>query len=238
MIETNTTLDTNQSAGFCLWLDTHVHSLYSGDGLSSPEELIQAARQRGLQAIALTDHDTQEGLQYLGEIGLYREDGLPVNGFLVIPGVEVSSAEGHLLCLGAWLPPMRGWPAAQVCQEAHQAGALVIAAHPFDEWRCGLGEALAHLPLDGIEVFNAATRNAKQNESALRFAKERGLPCVAGSDAHHHDEVGTCANRIQVHRFQLSDVMSGLLHVQEMRTEYLSWSSLTRKWWRSLRTEP
>lgn len=224
--------------GYSLWVDTHVHSHYSSDGLSSPEELLHSAKQRGLQALALTDHDSQEGLQYLAKKGLWREDGQPVEGFLVIPGVEVSSAEGHLLCLGAWLPPMRGWPAALVCHEAHQAGALVFAAHPFDTWRSGVGEAMAHLHLDGIEVFNAASRDPEHNERARRFAIDRGLPCLAGSDAHHEDEVGTCANRLHVRHFQLAEVLAGLRQVLEMRTDYLSWTSMTRKWWRLLRPGP
>ncbi len=76
-------------------IDLHTHSFFSGDGVSSPEENIAAAKAKGLHGFALTDHNTNEGVTYLLEKGLIREDGLPVDDFLIIPGVEVTTAEGH-----------------------------------------------------------------------------------------------------------------------------------------------
>src|SRR5690349_8814021 len=81
-------------------IDLHCHSWFSGDGVSTPEALIAAARKKGLHGFALTDHNTSDGCRYLLDKGLVREDGKPVDNFLVIPGVEVTTAEGHLLCLG------------------------------------------------------------------------------------------------------------------------------------------
>ena len=52
----------------------------------------------------MTDHNTGEAVDYMLAKGLMRADGQPVDGFLVIPGVEVTTDEGHLLCLGARLP--------------------------------------------------------------------------------------------------------------------------------------
>ena len=74
--------------------DLHVHSFFSKDATGSPESLIEAALAKGLSGIAITDHDTCEAHAYL------KAKPLP-EGFLVVPGVEVSTAEGHLLCLGA-----------------------------------------------------------------------------------------------------------------------------------------
>ena len=85
-------------------IDLHCHSFFSGDGVSSPEALIASARRRGLHGFALTDHNTSDGCRYLIDKGLAREDGLPVDDFLVIPGVEVTTAEGHLLS-SAWSCP-------------------------------------------------------------------------------------------------------------------------------------
>src|SRR5207244_11810382 len=75
----------------------HTHSFFSGDGVSSPEDLIAAARAKGLSGIAITDHNTCDAVNYLLEKGLMRLDGLPVNDFLVLPGVEITTADGHLL---------------------------------------------------------------------------------------------------------------------------------------------
>src|SRR5438876_340822 len=86
-------------------IDLHTHSFFSGDGISSPEDLIAAARAKGLNGIAITDHNTCDAVNYLLEKGLMRLDGLPVNDFLVLPGVEVTTADGHLLCIDAAVSP-------------------------------------------------------------------------------------------------------------------------------------
>ncbi|HEX3817000.1 MAG TPA: PHP domain-containing protein, partial [Chthoniobacterales bacterium] len=67
-------------------IDLHTHSFFSGDGVSSPEENIAGARAKGLDGFALTDHNTNEGVEYLRTKGLIRADGLPVDNFLIIPG--------------------------------------------------------------------------------------------------------------------------------------------------------
>src|SRR5204862_774268 len=87
--------------------DLHCHSFFSGDGVSSPEDLIAAARAKGLHGIAITDHNTCDAVTYLLEKGLMRLDGQPVDGFLVLPGVEVTTSDGHLLCIGAELPYLK-----------------------------------------------------------------------------------------------------------------------------------
>src|SRR3977135_3845256 len=105
-------------------IDLHSHTFFSGDGVSSPEDLIAAARAKGLHGIAITDHNTCDAINYLLEKGLMRLDGLSVDGFLVLPGVEVTTADGHLLCIGAELPYLKGKPAREVCDMLHQRGGL------------------------------------------------------------------------------------------------------------------
>src|SRR5258705_317504 len=89
-------------------IDLHTHSFFSGDGISSPEDMIAAARAKGLSGFAITDHNTCDAVNYLLEKGLMRLDGLPVNDFLILPGVEVTTADGHLLCIRAELPYLKG----------------------------------------------------------------------------------------------------------------------------------
>ncbi len=125
-----------------LRIDFHVHSFFSMDGISSPEELIAAARAAGLNGFAVTDHNTCDAVDYMLEKGLMREDGRPVDGFLVIPGVEVTTSDGHLLCLGCRLPStLRGRPAVEVCAAAHEAGCLCVAPHPYDLFRAASAKA-------------------------------------------------------------------------------------------------
>ena len=59
-------------------IDLHTHSFFSGDGVSTPEELIAAGRAKNLHGIAITDHNTCDAVPYLLDKGLMRLDGLPV----------------------------------------------------------------------------------------------------------------------------------------------------------------
>ena len=113
-------------------IDLHTHSFFSGDGVSSPEELIDAARKKGLHGFAITDHNTCEAVDYMLEKGFMREDGEAVDDFLIIPGVEVTTAEGHLLCIGTTLPYLKGRPAREVCEIIHDRGGIAIPPHPYD----------------------------------------------------------------------------------------------------------
>src|SRR2546430_7099332 len=112
-------------------IDLHTHSFFSGDGISSPEDMIAAARAKGLHGIAITDHNTCAAINYLLQKVLMRLDGLPVDDFLVLPGVEATTADGHLLCIGAELPYLKGKPAREVCDIISERGGIVNPAHPY-----------------------------------------------------------------------------------------------------------
>ena len=151
-------------------IDLHTHTFFSGDGVSSPEDLIASARAKGLHGVAITDHNTCDAIDYLLGKKLMRADGLPVEGFLIIPGVEVTTAEGHLLCVGTTLPDaarLKGRPARDVCALIHDHGGLAIPPHPYDLFRAGIRFAtLETLPIDALEVFNAATTLRRYNTFA------------------------------------------------------------------------
>ena len=141
--------------------DLHLHTHYSADACGSPEDMIEAAKQRGLSGIAVTDHNTCDAIAHLISHGLVREDGLPVDGFLVIPGVEVSTADGHLLCLGVTLPNMKGVPALEVAAAVKERGGICIAPHPYDSFRAGIREEiLDQLDLAALETCLLYTSDA------------------------------------------------------------------------------
>src|SRR5213080_2041212 len=101
-------------------IDLHTHSFFSGDGVSSPEDLIAAARAKGLNGIAITDHNTCDAVNYLLQKGLMRLDGLPVDDFLVLPGVEVTTADGHLLWNDPNLQNLKGEPSREFFNIIHE----------------------------------------------------------------------------------------------------------------------
>ena len=211
-------------------IDLHCHSWFSGDGVSSPESLIAAARAKGLHGFALTDHNTCDGCHYLIEQGLARTDGQPVDGFLVIPGVEVTTAEGHLLCLGVMLPNLKGRPAVEVCRIVHEMGGLAIPPHPYDLFRAGIRQAvLETLEIDGLEVFNAATTFKRYNRQALAYAAMKKLPMTAGSDAHHEAAIGTAYTILAADDFSVRGILGQIAKGTELQQCYLSPRDKLRK---------
>ena len=213
-------------------IDLHTHSFFSGDGVSSPEELITSARAKGLHGFAITDHNTTDAVTYLLEKGLMRADGKAVDKFLIIPGVEVTTAEGHLLCIGATLPFLKGKPAREVCELIHERGGLAIPPHPYDLFRAGIRfSVLETLPIDAIEVFNAATTLRRYNRYAFKYAQERGLPMTAASDAHHAAAVGTAYTILDTDDLSVAGILAQILKSNELNQRYLTPRDSMRKTW-------
>ena len=213
-------------------IDLHSHSFFSGDGVSSPEDLIAAARAKGLHGLAITDHNTSEAVTYLLEKGLMRLDGLPVDNFLVLPGVEITTADGHLLCIGATLPYLKGKPARKVCEMIHERGGLAIPPHPYDLFRAGIRfSTLEKLPIDAIEVFNAATTLRRYNRYAFKYAQIRGLPMIAASDAHHAAAVGTAYTILNTNDFSVKGILAQIVKSNELNQKYLTPRDSVRKTW-------
>jgi hypothetical protein len=160
--------------------DIHAHTRHS-DGVNTPLELVAHAKKLGLSGIAVTDHNTVAGgleaLKHASE------------GFRVIPGLEVSSLEGHILVLGVKEDIPKKTPAAEVIERAHALGGVAIAAHPYDVLRGGVGDLIFTLKFDAIEVCNG--RTLLERRSARKAAETAGLRTVGGSDAHSLRELGS-----------------------------------------------
>ncbi len=223
-----------------LHIDLHTHSVFSADGISLPEQMIAVARRKGLHGFAITDHNNCEAVDYMIQRGLMREDGFPVGGFLVVPGVEMTCAEGHLLCLGVTLPNLKGTPAREVARLTRGAGGLAIPPHPYDLFRAGIRQSvLDRIEWDGLEVFNAATTLKRYNRKALEYARKRLLPMTAGSDAHHASAVGTAYTILDVDEFSVAGVLAAIRRGPEREETYLTARDVVRKTWNNwLRLKP
>lgn len=213
-------------------IDLHTHTFFSGDGVSSPEENIAAARAKGLHGFAITDHNTCDAITYCLDHGLMREDGLPVDDFLIIPGQEVTTEEGHLLCIGTTLPDLKGTPARKVCELIHERGGLAIPPHPYDLFRAGIRfPTLETLPIDALEVFNAATTLRRYNRYAFKYAQVRGLPMTAASDAHHSEALGTAYTILKTDDFSVKGMLAQIVQSNELSQHYLTPGDSIRKTW-------
>jgi predicted metal-dependent phosphoesterase TrpH len=223
--------------------DLHLHTHFSADACGSPEDMIGAAKRRGLSGIAVTDHNTCDAIAYLSDRGLIRKDGLPVDGFLIVPGVEVSTADGHLLCLGAELPNLKGVPAVEVAVAVRELGGLCIAPHPFDLFRAGIREGtLDRLDLAAVETFNAAVTLRGFNGKAAAYAARRGLAATAASDAHHASATGICSTSYDLPELSLTALLDAVPRGGERTERYLPFSESMRKhlgnWFRFLNPSP
>ena len=164
-------------------LDLHMHTRGSWDCMSNPEELLARARERGLDRIAITDHDRLHVARRMYE--KYPD--------LVVPGEEVKTAEG-IDVIGWYLREEipKGTPMRETIERIREQGGVPCLPHPFAPGKGGDGrfaEELAPL-VDVVEVFNARLHPAAQNDPAEVLARRFGRLRSAGSDAHTVDEVG------------------------------------------------
>ena len=166
-----------------LTCDLHVHTNYSKDGESSVEEIIRAAELAGLDAIAITDHDSINGAKK----ALACETSV-----LVIPGIEVTTKQGHLLVLGVTDIIPAGLDVETTVAIARRMGGLLILPHPYHVWRHGVARRrkAGMMVVDAVESFNSRYIVGSANRKAERIALKLGKPCVGGSDAHNARFIG------------------------------------------------
>jgi len=216
-------------------IDLHCHSRFSADGVADPEEMVAVARSRGLHGFAITDHNTCACVDYYMQLGLMREDGMPVDGFLIIPGQEITTRAGHLLALGVRLPDLKGIEPAEAARIIHDHGGLAVPPHPYDYFRAGIREGvLDSIEWDAVEVFNAATTLRRCNRKAYEYALARRLPMTAGSDAHHAEMIGVAYTILEADEFSVAGVLGAIKKGPERMERYLRKRDALRKTWHNL----
>jgi predicted metal-dependent phosphoesterase TrpH len=181
-------------------VDLHMHSDHSYDCATPVEVLLASARERGLGAIAVTDHNEISGAlaarAQAAEFGSHP----PVK---VIVGEEVKTAgEGEVIGLFIEEKIAPGMSLRETVAEIRRQGGLVYVPHPFD--RLHSVPDYEHLlkiiaDIDALEVFNARVAISAFNEEAGRFAAKYRIAAGAGSDSHVPQGLGSV--RIRMHDF-------------------------------------
>lgn len=162
----------------------HVHTRRSFDSMTSPSTLVREAVRRGIDVLAITDHDTWQGA--VDALDVVANTRAPLR---IVVASEVATEQGDVI--GLFLrDDHRQRSATAFCDAVHDHGGLVLLPHPYKWHR--LDEALLQR-VDLVEVFNGRTPRA-DNERAVELARTRGLPGLVGPDAHRLGELGLACN--------------------------------------------
>ena len=166
-------------------VELHCHSRYSFDSLISPEAIVAACQERGIDRIAITEHNNIAGAMAIQQLAPE----------LVIVGEEIKTVEGEVIAWFVQEEVPRGLSLAETIARLKEQSAVIGIPHPLDSLRGGsaLGlEATLRIidQVDAIEVLNARCMRASDNTAARRLAQEHGKLMTAGSDAHSAGEIG------------------------------------------------
>lgn len=168
--------------------DLQVHTDASPCSRASPQGIVTAAVDAGLNGVVITDHDTMANVQETQRIAPPTLD--------VIPGVEVSTKHGDLLAIDVDELPT-GSDIPSVIDDIHAHGGFAVPAHPFDTLRANWGTQLPELvdAIDAVETTNSRCVRQAFNTRAAEFAERFRIPATGGSDAHFPFEVGRAYTR-------------------------------------------
>ena len=180
-----------------LKFDLHVHTTRSHDGFNQLGHLASLSKDRGLDGLAITDHNTP--IPH------------PPAELAVIPGIEVSTGQGHVIGLGITDPVPRGLPADQTIEEIHRLGGVVIIPHPYDLFRSSVRPDLLRVRPDAIEVVNSSSfLHSVTWKKARQFTEKTGLPSVAGSDSHIPQTLGRAFTIVETDSDDIRSILNAI----------------------------
>jgi len=160
-----------------LKLDLHVHSMYSEDGEGSPKEIIKNLKKKGISGVSITDHNTVKGS--IQALKVAPKD------FLVIPGIEISTSDGHLIALDVKEDIPKGHSIELTVEKIIEIGGIPIVPHLFRNMSGIKKKKLKRIikKIDAIEVYNSCSV-PQSNLKTQIVAREYKLGGTGGSDSH------------------------------------------------------
>lgn len=214
-----------------LWqVELHSHTIWSKDCIVDFEAILRLLERRGIDRIAITDHNTAAGALAMQKLAPDT----------VIVGEEIMTDRGEILGYFMQESIPRGLTPDETIERLRDQGAVISVSHPFDRLRKGAWHEEDLLKIidkvDAIEVFNARCLYKEDNLKAQLFAQQHGLIGTVGSDAHSRIEYGRAL--VQMQPFEgASDFLLSLQAAQHVN-RYSSWfvhlNSSTAKWSRKL----
>ena len=215
-------------------VELHSHTIWSKDCIVQFETILDLCNKRGIDKIAITDHNTADGALQFQSLAPDR----------IIVGEEIMTTKGELL--GYFMRetiPARLTP-DETIQRLRDQGAAISVSHPFDRLRKGAWEETDLMQImhniDAIEVFNARCLYPEDNARAVAFAQTYGLRGTVGSDAHSRTEYGQALMVMRPFTTP-QDFVSALEtanSVQNYSSPLVHMHSSTAKWSRKLGLRP
>jgi predicted metal-dependent phosphoesterase TrpH len=174
-----------------LKMDSHIHSEYSPDSNSKIDYILETARSRNIDIIAISDHNTVDGTSEVMKKTRNTD-------ILAIPSIEISSAQGHIIGFGCEENIPRDLSPEDTIDRIHDLGGIAIIPHPFCFYRHGLlcKSDYKDLKIDAIETKNARFIVGYCNNKAKKLAIKENIPTLGASDAHYWKFVGDCYSKI------------------------------------------
>ena len=209
--------------------DLHSHTHFSRDGFSSPEQFVRSAVKRGLDCIAVSDHNNIVGAREVAKVAPFR----------VIISEEIKSSEGEIIGWVRTDPVPTGLTPEETVRAIKEQGGLVCVPHPFDHFRRSPLKTAALLRIiadvNAVEAFNARTLLRSDNRKSREFAKEHGKLMSAGSDTHWHPELG--GTYVEIPEFEgprdfLEALRAGRIHGEVSNPIYHLISTIAKVRWR------
>ena len=208
--------------------DLHIHTIYSYDGTASVHAVLARACQIGLDVIAITDHDEIIGSLKAVELA-------PAFGVEVIPGTEVTTAEGELLALNVTQKIERNLTLIETVSKVSELGGFCIAPHPMSN---GIGmkslsaysiskalhKSTVAQTLIAIETYNATTLDRNSNHYARILADWLDITPTASSDAHIVEAIGLGVTEFDGRTSQ--DLLTALQNGNVRHRKQKEWSSV------------
>ncbi len=184
-----------------LKLDLHIHSQYSEDGSGNILEISKILKKKGLDGMAITDHNTIEG-------GL---SGLRVasKDFFVIPGIEISTKDGHIIALNVKENIPRNLTIEETVENIIDIGGLPIVPHLYRTLSGIKEKKLKKIKnkVPAIEVFNSCSV-LKTNLRTMEIAKKYKLGGTGGSDSHIPSLVGEAYTLLDSNNPNIDSIIS------------------------------
>jgi predicted metal-dependent phosphoesterase TrpH len=194
-------------------VEFHCHTVYSGDSSNRISRLLPLARQRGLDHLAITDHNTIQGALRAKEL----------DNELVIIAEEIRTTQGEILAYFVSEQVPGGLVPLEALERLKKQNAFISVPHPFDPMRRGWSreELEKILPyLDALEVFNARCFDRTANDHAEEYAREKQLSMLVGSDAHSLLELAMAC--VELPEFHSADELRQVIRQAKMISQYMA----------------